>query len=154
MASKGINLAEECHVVPLLYPVSGSTTSDIINMENYQHASIIVVQGVGASAITMTVRGSDDNASTTTSAIIMHYYAEATEGIDILGARTSGAAAVGYDMGTGSSQFCVIEVDASELPSGQSFMLLEMESSENLVSVTAVLSGARHKLDQSPTVQS
>ena len=154
MASKGINLAEECKVVPLLHPVSGSTTSDIINMKNYQHASIVVVQGVGASAITMTVRGSVDNASTTSSAISFQYYSEATSGADILGARTSGSAASGFDMTSGSNQFCVIEVDASELPSGQSFMLLEMEESENLVGVTAVLSGARYKLDQSPTVQS
>ena len=83
MASKGINLAEECKVVPLLHPVSGSTTSDIINMKNYQHASIVVVQGVGASAITMTVRGSDDNASTTSSAISFQYYSEATSGADM-----------------------------------------------------------------------
>jgi len=154
MSSKGWNLAEEAHVIPILYPVSGSTTCDIINMKNYQHASVIVVQGVGASAITMTVRGSDDNASTTTSAISFQYYSEASSGIDILGARTSGGSSTGFDMTSGSNQFCVIEVDASELPSGQSFMLLEMESSKNLVGVTAVLSGARYKGDQSPTVQS
>ena len=154
MASKGMNLAEECKVVPLLYPVSGTgTATDIINMKGYQHASIIIVQGVGASANTITVRGSDDNASTTSSAISFQYYAEATSGVDILGARTS-AGTAGFSMTSGNNQFAVIEVDASELPSGQSFLLVNNSDKDNLLSVTAILSGARYANDQSPTVQS
>jgi len=154
MASKGINLAEECKVVPLVYRVSGTgTASDIINMENYQHASIILVQGVAGSANTVTVRGSDDNASTTSSAISFQYYSEVTEGIDILGARTS-AGTAGFEMTSGSNQFMVIEVDASELPSGQSFLLVNNTDVKNLLSVTAVLSGARYKQTEAPTVQS
>ncbi len=154
MASKGINLAEECKVVPLLYPVSGTgTATDIINMENYQHASIILVQGVAGSANTVTVRGSDDNASTTSSAISFQYYSEVTEGIDILGARTS-AGTAGFEMTSGSNQFMVIEVDASELPSGQSFLLVNNTDVKNLLSVTAVLSGARYAQTEAPTVQS
>jgi len=154
MASKGINLAEECKVVPLLYPVSGTgTATDIINMKGYQHASIIVVQGFGASANTITVRGSDDNASTTSSAISFQYYLEGSSGIDVLGARTS-AGTAGFDLTSGSNSFAVIEVDASELPSGQSFLLVNNTDAKNLMSVTAVLSGARYAQTEAPTVQS
>ena len=153
MSSKGMNLAEECKVVPLLHPVSGTATTDIINMKNYQHASIILVQGVAATATTVTVKGSDDNASTTTSAISFQYYSEATSGVDILGARTS-AGTAGFSMTSGSNQFSVIEVDASELPSGQSFLLVDMTSADSLISAVAVLSGARYANDQAPTVQS
>jgi hypothetical protein len=153
MASKGINLAEECKVVPLLHPVSGTATSDIINMKNYQHASIILVQGVAATATTVTVKGSDDNASTTTSAISFQYYSEATSGIDLLGARTS-AGTAGFSMTSGSNQYAVIEVDGSELPSGQSFLLVDMTSADSLISAVAILSGGRFKHDQSETLQS
>jgi hypothetical protein len=151
MAAKGISLAEELKVVPLVYPQSGTATSDIINMKNYQHASIILVQGVAATACTIVVKGSDDNASTTSSAISFQYYEETTSGIDILGARTS-AGVAGCTLSSGSNQFKVIEVDASELSSGQSYLLVDMTSADSLVAAVAVLSGSRYAQTEAPTV--
>jgi len=78
---------------------------------------------------------------------------ESSSGIDELSARTS-AGTAGFSMTSGNNQFAVIEVDASELPSGQSYLLVGLEDKSNLISVTAVLSGARQKYPGSAAVQS
>ena len=67
--------------------------------------------------------------------------------------RTS-AGTAGFSMTSGNNQFAVIEVDTSELPSGQSFLLVNNSDKDNLLSVVAILSGARQKYPGSVTVQS
>lgn len=152
MSAKGINLAEECKVTPISYPKSG-VSSSIISMKNHARASFIVVQGSGVSACTVVVKASDDVSSSNTSAIAFMYYLEATSGVDILGARTS-AGAAGFSLTSGSNQYLVAEVDASDLPSGKPYVLLETTagSNDNLMSVVAVLSGSRFADGTNPSI--
>jgi len=150
---KGQVLAQQAKVLPVLYPISGTTTTDLISMKNYAHATFVVVQGIGASSTTITVRASDDAASSNTSAIPFCYWQETTSGIDILGPKAT-AAVGGITMSSGSNQYTVIEVDAAELPSGKPFVAVAMSSSDNLIGVVAILTGARYGRDEAPTVQS
>jgi hypothetical protein len=155
MAAKGCVIAEEMHPVVLWYPQSGVGSSDIISLKNHAHCSLIGIQGAGASACTVTVKASDDNASTTTSALAFKYYLESSSGVDQLSARTS-AAAAGFTLSSGSNQFFVVEIDASDLPSGKPYVLLEVSDSgaDNLFAAVAVLSGPRYAREESPSVQS
>jgi hypothetical protein len=154
MAAKGCVIAEEMHPAVLWYPQSGVGLSDIISMKNHAHCSIIGVQGAGASASTVVIKASDDNASTATSSLVFKYYLESTSGIDQLSARTS-AEAAGFTLSSGSNQFFVVEIDASDLPSGKPYVLLEVSAAgnDNLFTAVAVLSGPSYAREESPSVQ-
>lgn len=149
---KGIHLAQQAKVVPMLHPISGTTVSDLISLKKHQHASIILVQGVAACTCTMTIHASDDAASTNTSAIPFAYYQETTSGIDILAAKAT-AAVAGITITSGSNQYLVVELDASELPSGKPFVGVNLTTADSNVAVLAVLTGARYAEDEAPTVQ-
>lgn len=149
---RGTNISEQFKVVPVLNPVSGcGTTTDIWNMENYSHATILIAQGSAGSAFTVTVRCVDDVSSSNSSAISFQYYSETTSGADILAARAS-AGAAGFTISSTPNQFHVLEVEASELSSGKPYMTVVFgEDVKNLVSCYAILSGSRFANDQSPT---
>lgn len=153
---KGINIAEQCHVVNILPPqdVSAGVSSDVFSMKNYAHATIIVTAGsTNADAGNITVENCDDFTPTTHTEIDFSYYAETTAGGDTLGARTAAAAATGIDVSGNDNITYVIEIDASELAEDKDKLRLSWSvcGGATLGSVVAILSGARYAEDQSPT---
>jgi hypothetical protein len=156
MGAKGINVAEECHVVNILPPqsISGATVADIFSMENYAHATIIVTAGsTNADAGNITIEECDDFTPTNDTAIDFYYYAETTAAGDTLGARTLAEAATGIDVSANDNITYVIEIDAAELSEGYPCIELKWSApgGATLVSAVAVLSGARYRGDQSAT---
>lgn len=148
------HIANEGHVVSVLPPVSGGASGVTFSMKNYSHASIIVQQGVGASAMTVSlVRQPAFGSGGTGTAIAFDYYLEATSGGDTLAGRVE-ATAGGVALTSGSNQILVIEVDDDELITSCPNLTLQMTAATNLVSAVAILSGARYAQDQSGTVLS
>lgn len=153
---KGINLAEQCHIVNILPPqsIAGAVAADIFSMENYAHATIIVTAGAtNADAGNITLEECDDFTPTTDTAIDFYYYAEETAAGDTLGARTKAVAATGIDVSANDNITYIIEVDASQLTDGYPCLELKWSApgGATLVSAVAVLTGARYAGDQSET---
>lgn len=153
---KGINIAEELHVINILPPqsIAGAVTSDVFSLKNYQHATIIVTAGsTNADGGNITIEECDDFGPTNDTAIDFYYYAEETAAGDTLGARTKAAAATGIDVSGNDNITYVIEIDASELSDGYPCLYLKWSApgGATLVSAVAVLSGARYAGEQSAT---
>jgi hypothetical protein len=155
MGAKGINIAEECHVVNILPPIdiTGGVYGDVFNMENYAHATIIVQVGVSAAAFTKIILNEcvDLTGHSGTAVAIEHsIYKEETAAGDTLGARTAVLAA-GTTPSANDNIMYVLELDAAELADGYNFVELEITNGANSViaSAIAILSGARYAGDQS-----
>jgi len=147
-----IHIANEGHVVSVLPPVSGTASGVAFSMKNYSHASIIITQGVAASATTVAVsRIPAFGSGGTGTAIPFDYYLEATSGGDTLAGKVV-ATAGGVSLTSGSNQILVIEIDDDEMITSSPNICLEMSSANSLISAVAILSGARYAGDQSPTV--
>jgi hypothetical protein len=157
--SKAFNVAEEGHVIPILYPIaiSGLTTEpDYVNMEGYEHLDIIIALGAtNGAAMTFTVKYNSSSSGGT--AMAFDYYAEETASTDVLGARTAattaGFAAVNN---TTSNIFYVISIDAAQIPDGSNFVGLVCSGAVSTTPGCAIgiLSGARYAGPESATVQS
>jgi len=142
------NVGEDGHVVALLHPISGTSNGDIFSMANYSHCSIILTQGVAASACTVTIKRCDDYSASNSTAINFASYSEATSGGDTLGARASGSS---LSITSGSNQIHVIEIDSDQLTASSSKIQLNVSSANSLISAIAILSGARYGSEESPT---
>ena len=155
MGAKGITIAEECHIVNALAPVDiggAAKTSDYFSLEKYAHATIIVTCGVVGNAATITVEESDDASGSTTSAIDFKYAQETTAAGDTLGALAWVGATTGISTGTTNGTIHVIEIDASQLTDGYPYLVVKTtNAAANLISVVAILSGARYQEDVTPT---
>lgn len=152
----GTVIAEKCHVVNILPPVSitAATTSDVWSMKNYSHCSIIITAGsTNADAGNITIVECDDFVPTNTTAIPFSYYAEETAGGDTLGARTAAVAATGIDVSGNDNITYVIEIDANQLADGRPNLQLKwsIPGGATLVSAVAVLSGAKYAGVDTPT---
>jgi hypothetical protein len=149
---KGINIAEQCHVVNILGPRDADTvaTPEVFSMRQAGHVSIILGLGVTGAAITVTVEACDNFTPSTTSAIAFSYYPQTTATGDVIGARTA-ATTSGFATTTNDVVFYVIEIDASELPAG--FPCLQLKLSDpgaaTFAYAVALLSGNRYGV--SPT---
>jgi len=140
-----IVMAEQCHVVPIIYPVgsSGATiNSDIVSMKNASHCSIILAVGVQAGAFTAKVYAGADF-STCDQAFNCAVYKEETTVSDMLGDRTAVVGATGIATAATSSIFYVFEVEAEDLPEGYTNIQLQLSDLDNTtyVSAVAILSG-------------
>ena len=148
-------VAEQGHVVQLLAPQSqtAALTSDVFSMENWAHASIIVLGGAG-SACTVTVSEADnftpDNAATKT----FNYAVEATAAGDVLDAALQAATTAGVGIGTATGTILVIEIDNDELSDGYPCVQINVSDpgTSKLISAHALLSGARYAEDITSTV--
>lgn len=152
---KGINVAEQLHVVNILPPqdVAAGVSSDVFSMENYSHATIIVQAGAtNADAGNITIEECDDLTPTNDTAIVFDYYAEETAAGDTLGAKNT-ATVAGIDVSANDNMTYVIEIDAAQLKAG--FPCLELKWSAcggaTLGSAIAILSGARYAGSESAT---
>ena len=151
----GITIAEELHVVNILPPVdlNGSAkNSDVFDMENYAHATIIIQAGVTGAAFTVTVEECDDFVPTTVTAIAYAVYKEETDAGDTLGVRTAVAAA-GFAASLNNNIMYVIEIDARQLTDGRAKLRVAFTdpAAATVASAVAILSGSRYAQDQSPT---
>ena len=151
---KGINIAEQAHVVNALPPIDiggAAKTSDYFCLKNYRHASIIVTFGVITNAPTITLYESDDNAGSTETAIGFSYYLEATTAGDTLATKAT-ATTAGVTFSTDNAQTMVIEIDAADLTDGYPYLVVKTDNpAACLSSVVAVLSGARYGGATTPT---
>ena len=152
---KGINIAETCHVVPIIEPLgsAAATKNSLVwSMENYAHVSIILQVGTQAGSFTAILYECDDHTPTNATAIATHVYKEETASTDVLGARATMAAA-GLATAETSNIFYVIEHDASELTDGYPCMQLRLSALDNTtyVSAVAILSGPRYISTESAT---
>jgi hypothetical protein len=160
---KGSVLAEEAHVVNILPPVdiTGGKVSQAFSMGKYQHATIVLQIGVSAAAFTKIFvdQGTATAAVGTPIAGAAHIafsiYTQETAGADkdVLSARTA-VASTGYTPSAADGIFYVIEVDASELTDGNSYVQLNLTNGANSViaSAVAILSGGRYVGSASATV--
>jgi hypothetical protein len=152
---KGINLAEQCHIVNILPPqdVDTGKTSDIFSMANYAHATIIVTCGsTNADAGNITIEECDDLDGTNGAAIGFSYYKEETAGGDTLSAKQT-ATAAGIDVSGNDNTIYVIEIDASQLSAGYPCLCLKWSDPGGATfgSAVAILSGARYAGSESAT---
>jgi hypothetical protein len=158
MGAKGIYVAQECHVVNLIAPVSltSTRTSAFFNMKNWRHASIIIQLGVHGASPVVTLNSSDGGSPENTTAIPFNLHKGETANTavngDVLGARVAVLAAGFTPAGT-SGIFEVIELDADTLPAGQDYVEVVLTSPTTcLTSVAVVLSAGRFGHDQSESV--
>lgn len=152
---KGINIAEQGHVVNILPPVdiSGGVLSDIFSMKNFAHATIIIQIGASAAAFTKIILNKGTTFVTGSGVAMAHsIYKEETALGDTLGERTAVLAA-GTTPSANDNIMYVIEIDAAELGEDYSTLELSLTNGVNSViaSAIAILSGARYGQDQSPT---
>ena len=152
---KGINLAEQCHIVNILSPqdVDAGKTSDIFSMANYAHATIIVTCGsTNADAGNITIEECDNLDGTNDTAIGFSYYKEETAGGDTLSAKQT-ATAAGIDVSGNDNTIYVIEIDASQLSAGYPCLCLKWSDPGGATfgSAVAILSGARYAGSESAT---
>jgi len=155
MGAKGITVGEELHTVLGIAPIDingAGATSDIWNMKNYAHCTIIVGLGVTGAASTITVEECDNVTPSNSTAIAFSYYAETTAGGDTLGARTA-ATTSGITGSTNDGVFYVIEIDASQLTDGYPYLRVALSdpSAATLATAVVILSGARYAEEQSAT---
>ena len=137
----------------LLAPVSinGGKSSDVFNLENYNHATIIVSVGaVAAGTSTLTLEYCDDNTPTTDTAMAFNYriMTDGAGATDTWGALTA-ATSSGITLDT-ANQTVVIEIDAAEVMSASSGTCsrLQVELSDpsgaDYVSIVVVLTEPRY----------
>ena len=154
MGRSGFNLCEQAHIVTMLAPISAATalTSEIINMENWAHCSLIVTCGAGSS-FTFTVRECDNFTPSNSSKIGFDYYQELTGAGDTLTAvATAGTGGVAAGSNTGI--ITVAEIDTDQLSDGYGYLQCNISDpgDAKLVSIMAVLSGGRYQEDITATV--
>lgn len=155
---KGINIAEQCHVVSGLYPISanGLTTLDAVNMEGYSHFTAIITTGAANGADVTVTAYNASNASAGSAAVIpFSYYQETTASTDVLGARTlNSTTALTFDNSATANLMAVVEIDASELTDGLNWVNLTLSGAVTTtpMSVVYILSGSRYAGPESPTV--
>ncbi len=151
MAAHGINLAEECHVLPEITPrkIKAAKIGDVIFFENYAHASVIVMLGAtmgGASIVTL--EECDDATPTTSPAINFDYYKwdGLATNTDKLGNRTTTSATTGVSLAASAGAFAIIELDADQLDAGYTGFRVNFGAAGAAAygAMACVLSGSRY----------
>lgn len=121
MQNKGTLSGNMIHTILAPQQLAATTQSDVINMANYGHASIIISVGVAATpTFAMTLEYCDDNSPTTDTAMAFNYR-KMTDGAgatDTLGALTA-ATSSGITLDT-AQVTTIIEIDAIEIPTASS----------------------------------
>ena len=154
----GVNIAEECHVVQVRYPIDVDTLAGaamrIVNTRLYGHATFILQLGVTGAATTITLAEDANATPAGGTPIDFAYYVEDTASGDVLSARTMTAAAAGFATSVNDNITYVIEVDCNQMTDG--FHYLELRQSDPGAATTCacvcILSGARYTQPESPSV--
>jgi len=119
--NKGTLSGNMVHQLLVAQNLTATTQSDVFNMANYNHATIII--GVGAASsgtFAVTLEYCDDNTPTTDTAMAFNYriMTDGAGATDTWGNLTA-ATSSGITLGT-AQQCVVIEIDAIEIPTASS----------------------------------
>jgi hypothetical protein len=155
----GINIAEECHIDVIRYPIDVDTLAGaacaIVNTGLYGHVTFIIALGVTGAATTITLAEDANATPGGGTPIDFAYYSCTVDSSDVLGARQFTAAAAGFATSANDNVFYVIEVDCNQMTDG--FHYLELRQSDpgaqTFGCVIAIMSGMRYTQPQSPTVE-
>lgn len=155
---RGFNIAEQGHIVQVIAPKDGNAGAPVtaidFDMSNWKHASIIVGFGVtGGTPTSIILKAATSNGGVGT-AIGFSYYPMTTAGGDAVGTRTTVASTGITSISPNDGIFYVIELDAEQLGSGNSWLQVEVTipASSNLVTCFAILSGGRHMFAGTPSI--
>jgi len=154
----GVNIAEECHVNVVRYPIDVDTLAGaamtIVNTHLYGHATFILTLGVTGAATTITLAEDANATPAGGTPIDFAYYSCIVDTGDVLSARTMTAAAAGFATSVNDNITYVIEVDCNQMTDG--FHYLELRQSDPGAATTCacvcILSGARYTQPESPSV--
>lgn len=154
MGAHGITLAEEGHFVTLIAPCSALTalTSERFSMENWAHATILVLGGAG-SGFTVTVSDSMDAAGSGESSMVFDYAQEETADGDVFEAALVAATTAGVSMTSATGIFMVIEINDDELRDGYHWLQINTDATvTRYLAAAAILTGGRYMEDITATV--
>ena len=151
LQNKGTLSGNQIHTLLTPQNLTATTQSDVFNMANYNHASIIISVGVaGTATFAVTLEYCDDNTPTTDTAMAFNYR-KMTDGAgatDTWGALTA-AISSGITLDT-ASQTVVIEIDAAEIPTASSstesrlaVKFTDPSAADSFISCVVVLSEPR-----------
>lgn len=159
MGARGCYQAQEHHFVNLIPPIdlNGGVTTGVVNLKDYEHATIVFQLGVSATPGKVSLLASDNGSPEATAAVGFNVHkCETAYNVadgDVLGARVAAVAADGFTPATTDNIFYVIELDANTLPAGKPYVRLVVANpGATLASAVAILSGARYGHDQSESV--
>lgn len=159
MSAKGFFLAQEGHVVPLIFPgsIAGGRLSPAFSVGTWAHASILLALGTstGSAPGAITLNACSDATGANAVAIPFDIFACEASNTDVLGVRIPVTAA-GYTPTSNTNVFYVIEIDASKLATqGKAYLQLSTSNAGgNAVpaSAFAILSAGRFAGESSATV--
>jgi len=150
MGAKGIYLAEEATIIPIIpgsSAVAGTQTSDWFHLKEAAHASILIMTGATTSGPTVTLHEATSNAGSGSTAIVFNYAEASTAGSDIPLA-VQAATVGGFGLSTRDNMWWVIELDASQLSDGSPYVAIQLTSAAaTIVSAMAILTGRRYSED-------
>lgn len=159
---QGFNLSEGGHLVPLICPVSSSSTtvgtSPWFSMKGWQHASIVFLFGAVGGAIPtgITLNAASSSAGAGSVAIAFRYYKQVTTASGDVLAGPNTATASGFAPANVAGSMYVIEIDSVELESvtdGLDYLQVVIAGgTTSLISALAVLSAGRFTQQASSTV--
>jgi hypothetical protein len=164
MGARGINLAEEGHIVSILSPksISGGAAATIFNMKNAGKANIIIQFGAEAAALgAITLNACSDIAGDGATAIPFTYYQQPVAGNNIDTLELNGstpttafaATAAGFVPANVANTFALLVVQADQLPMGLPYLQLEIANGANVdfASAVAVLTGLAYAGSTQPS---
>jgi len=123
-------------------------SSDWVSLENYEHVTFLVHLHTHGGASTVTVANATSNAGAGTVDIAFNYRVTATTAVDDFGDVTAATAAGFATDGATVNQVVAIEIDASELTDGMSFVQFKLSDPAAAMVVSAIAVGSRGKSQQ------
>jgi len=132
---------------------NGDPATDVINMRDYKHCTLILQTGAGSSGTAVVTVESCDNTTPSTTTAISFRYKKITSG-DSEGDTTT-ATASGFTTTASANCVYMIEVDDSDLSGTDKYVRLQLtEDTDSPVDagVLAILSGASYAGNDMRTV--
>lgn len=164
MGARGINLAEEGHIISILSPksISGGAAATAFNLKNAAKANIIIQIGAEAAALgAITLNACSDIAGDGATAIPFSYYQQPVTGNNIDTLELNGstpstafsATSAGFVPAAVANTFVVLVVQADQLPQGLPYLQMEIANGANadFVSAVAILTGLAYAGSQQPS---
>lgn len=149
-------LPEDGHYVPMLAidNINGGKVTDVVSMEKYSHADIVVQLGANTvgGTVRFTVEECDDFTPTNSTPIAFGYVKQRSAAGDTPTERAA-ATVTGVKIPATVGLFAIASIDSAQLSDGyENFQVtLEDPGAATYAAVFAVLSGPRYASKQTPT---